>query len=40
MAGPSAGTGKKTFQGSLAVLIILVVLCWPAGLIYYFIKRE
>jgi hypothetical protein len=40
MAGPAMGTGKKTFQGSLAVLIILVVLCWPAGLIYYFIKRE
>lgn len=40
MAGPQQGTGKKSFKGSLAVLIILIFLCWPAGLIYFFMKRE
>ena len=32
---------KKTgWQGSIAILIILVILCWPAAIIYYFIKRD
>ncbi len=32
--------GKKTFTGSLAILIVLIILCWPAGLIYFFLKYE
>ena len=28
----------KEFTGSLAVLIILIILCWPAALIYFFVK--
>lgn len=39
MAG-SQQTGKKRFQGSLAILIILIILCWPAGLIYFLIKAD
>jgi predicted amidophosphoribosyltransferase len=28
------------FQGSLAILIVLLILCWPAGLIYLLIKWQ
>lgn len=28
------------FKGSLAILIILFLLCWPAGLVYLLIKYE
>jgi len=28
----------KQFRGSWAILIILLILCWPAGLIYFFYK--
>jgi dolichol kinase len=34
------GSGKKSFKGSLAILIILIIFCWPAGLVYFFIKRD
>jgi len=30
----------KKFQGSLAILVILILLCWPAAIIYYFMKRD
>ncbi|MDQ1371209.1 MAG: hypothetical protein QG582_123 [Candidatus Thermoplasmatota archaeon] len=30
----------KRFHGSLIVLIILLVVCWPAAIIYYFMKRD
>ena len=30
----------KKFQGSLAILIILILICWPAAIIYYFMKRD
>jgi len=30
----------KEFTGSLAVLIILIILCWPAALIYFLVKYE
>jgi predicted nucleic acid-binding Zn ribbon protein len=40
MAGPQQGTGKKAFKGSLAILIILILLCWPAAIIYFFMKRD
>jgi len=33
------GTGRK-FHGSLLVLIILVIVCWPAAIIYFFYKRD
>ncbi|MFA5313719.1 MAG: zinc ribbon domain-containing protein [Methanomassiliicoccales archaeon] len=31
---------KKKFTGSWVILIILIILCWPAALIYFFIKYE
>jgi DNA-directed RNA polymerase subunit RPC12/RpoP len=40
MAGGPQATGKKSFKGSLAILIVLIILCWPAGLIYFFVKYE
>lgn len=30
----------KRFKGSLIVLIILLFVCWPAAIIYYFMKRD
>lgn len=31
---------KKKFAGSLAVLIILIVCCWPAAIIYFIMKED
>lgn len=30
----------KTFTGSWVVLILLIIICWPAGLIYFVMKYE
>jgi hypothetical protein len=30
----------KEFIGSVGVLIVLLVICWPVGLIYFFTKYE
>jgi len=30
----------KHFTGSIVLLIILILICWPAGLIYFFMKYE
>ena len=30
----------KKFEGSILVLILLVLFCWPAAIIYYLMKRE
>ena len=30
----------KKFVGSWVIVIILILLCWPAALIYFFIKYE
>jgi predicted nucleic acid-binding Zn ribbon protein len=40
MAGPQQVAGKKSFTGSLAILIILILLCWPAAIIYLLLKWE
>jgi predicted amidophosphoribosyltransferase len=32
--------GKKKFEGSWLILIVLIILCWPAALIYFFIKYQ
>jgi len=32
--------GNKKFQGSLAILIILILCCWPAAIVYFFMKYE
>lgn len=41
MAGPQVmRSGEKKFQGSILALVLLVILCWPAAIIYYFYKRE
>ncbi|MBI0583896.1 MAG: hypothetical protein ISF22_06675 [Methanomassiliicoccus sp.] len=32
--------GKKSFQGSILLLVILLLICFPAGLIYLVIKWE
>ncbi len=31
---------KKGFTGSIVILVVLLILCWPAGLIYLLIKWE
>jgi hypothetical protein len=31
---------SKTFTGSWVIMIILIILCWPAALIYFFMKYE
>jgi serine/threonine protein kinase len=31
---------KKAFKGSILALVLLVLLCWPAAIIYYLRKRE
>ncbi|QLH74760.1 MAG: hypothetical protein HPY73_04410 [Methanomassiliicoccales archaeon] len=31
---------KKKFVGSWVILILLIILCWPAALIYFFMKYE
>jgi predicted nucleic acid-binding Zn ribbon protein len=28
------------FHGSLLILILLIILCWPAAIIYFFYKRD
>ena len=28
----------KTFKGSYVVLILLLICCWPAALVYFFMK--
>ena len=30
----------KEFVGSVLVLIILLIFCWPAGLIYFVVKYQ
>lgn len=41
MSGQTPGQSlDKSFKGSLIILIILCVLCLPAGIIYYIIKRD
>jgi len=30
----------KEFIGSVGVLIVLLVVCWPVGLIYFFTKYQ
>jgi predicted amidophosphoribosyltransferase len=40
MAGPQQGTGKKGFHGSWLVVVILIIVCWPAAIIYFFYKRD
>lgn len=30
----------KKFMGSILVLVILILFCWPAAIIYFFMKRE
>lgn len=41
---PYCGNGttgsNKTFKGSLAILIVLVILFWPAAIIYYFVELK
>ncbi|MFA5313718.1 MAG: hypothetical protein WC375_10470 [Methanomassiliicoccales archaeon] len=32
--------GKKSFEGSWLILILLIILCWPAALIYFFLKYD
>jgi len=39
MAGPQQGT-KKGFHGSWLVVVILILVCWPAAIIYFFYKRD
>lgn len=29
----------KKFEGSILVLILLVLFCWPAAIVYYLMKR-
>ena len=31
---------KKAFTGSMALFIILLIFCFPVGLIYFFTSRE
>ncbi len=31
---------SKEFTGSWVILIILIIVCWPAALIYFFMKYE
>lgn len=39
--GQSLGQSlDKKFHGSILVLIILLVVCWPAAIIYFFMKRD
>jgi len=30
----------KKFQGSWVILIILIILCWPAAIVYFLMKYE
>lgn len=30
----------KRFHGSIVILIILIVLCWPAALVYFLLKYD
>lgn len=39
MAGPAV-SGEKKFKGSWVVLILLLLICWPAAIIYFFYKRD
>ncbi|QLH74761.1 MAG: zinc ribbon domain-containing protein [Methanomassiliicoccales archaeon] len=31
---------RKKFVGSWVILILLILFCWPAALIYFFVKYE
>ncbi|HQN76233.1 MAG TPA: zinc-ribbon domain-containing protein [Methanomassiliicoccales archaeon] len=31
---------SKEFTGSWVIVIILILICWPAALIYFFMKYE
>jgi len=39
MAGQQQG-GERKFHGSLLVLVLLIIFCWPAAIIYFFYKRD
>jgi hypothetical protein len=39
MAGPAV-SGEKKFKGSWVIVILLLILCWPAAIIYFFYKRD
>ncbi len=32
--------GKKSFQGSVLILVLLLILCFPIGLVYLVIKWQ
>lgn len=31
---------EKRFHGSWVVVVLLIILCWPAAIIYFFYKRD
>jgi len=42
MAGPGQmqQSGEKKFHGSWLVVVLLIIFCWPAAIIYFFYKRD
>jgi len=40
MAGPQLTRPEKKFHGSWVVVILLILICWPAAIIYFFYKRD
>ena len=32
--------GKKEFKGSIGLFIVLVIIFWPAAIIYFFLKYK
>lgn len=41
MAGPGQmQSSERKFHGSWLVVVILIILCWPAAIIYFFYKRD
>lgn len=36
----SGQSQKKSFKGSLLILILLIILCWPAAIIYFLMKWD
>lgn len=39
MAGPGQAPERK-FHGSWLVVVLLIIVCWPAAIIYFFYKRD
>jgi len=33
-------SGEKRFHGSWVIVILLILVCWPAAIIYFFYKRD